>query len=152
MNSVDWNGGMERWSGLLEWSTGLDYWSATPTNIQFSLQIVISSTLKRLPLNLPVCNHLASQCTCKCYSFPFNSMLREWQDSEAQYCITQLCIQWSSRWSGVLQAPEPERGSVDSFMVDYIPQRTHKLEYTVKIKWYEPRDDTATRTLDLSIN
>ena len=35
MNSVDWNGGMERWSGLLEWSTGLDYWSATPTNTQF---------------------------------------------------------------------------------------------------------------------
>ena len=35
MNSVDWNGGMERWSGLLEWSTGLDYWSATPTNAQF---------------------------------------------------------------------------------------------------------------------
>ena len=26
MNSVDWNGRMERWSGLLEWSTGLDYW------------------------------------------------------------------------------------------------------------------------------
>ena len=35
MNSVDWNGGMERWSGLLEWSTGLDYLSATPTNAQF---------------------------------------------------------------------------------------------------------------------
>ena len=35
MNSVDWNGGMERWSGLLEWSTGLDYWSATPTNAPF---------------------------------------------------------------------------------------------------------------------
>ena len=35
MNSVDWNGGMERWSELLEWSTGLDYWSATPTNAQF---------------------------------------------------------------------------------------------------------------------
>ena len=31
MNSVDWNDGMEWWSGLLEWSTGLDYWSATPT-------------------------------------------------------------------------------------------------------------------------
>ena len=30
MNSVDWNDGMERWSGLLEWSTGLDYRSATP--------------------------------------------------------------------------------------------------------------------------
>ena len=36
VNSVDWNGGMERWSGLLEWSTGLDYWSATPTNAQFA--------------------------------------------------------------------------------------------------------------------
>ena len=32
---MDWNGGMERWSGLLEWSTGLDYWSATPTYAQF---------------------------------------------------------------------------------------------------------------------
>ena len=31
LNSVDWNDGMERWSGLLEWSTGLDYWSATLT-------------------------------------------------------------------------------------------------------------------------
>ena len=31
-----------------------------------------------------------------------------------------------------MQAPEPERGSVDSSMVDYIPQGTHKLEYTVK--------------------
>ena len=37
VNSVDWNGGMERWIGLLEWSTGLDYWSATPTNAQFGL-------------------------------------------------------------------------------------------------------------------
>ena len=35
MNSMDWNGGMERWSGLLEWSIGLDYWSAMPTNAQF---------------------------------------------------------------------------------------------------------------------
>ena len=35
VNSVDWNGGVERWIGLLEWSTGLDYWSATPTNAQF---------------------------------------------------------------------------------------------------------------------
>ena len=26
MNLVDWNGGMEWWSGLLEWSNGLDYW------------------------------------------------------------------------------------------------------------------------------
>ena len=26
MNSLEWNGRMERWSGLLEWSTGLDYW------------------------------------------------------------------------------------------------------------------------------
>ena len=25
VNSVDWNNGMEQWSGLLEWSTGLDY-------------------------------------------------------------------------------------------------------------------------------
>ena len=33
MNSVEWNDGMERWSGLLEWSTGLDYWSATPTKL-----------------------------------------------------------------------------------------------------------------------
>ena len=50
-----------------------------------------------------------------------------------------------------MQAPEPERGSVDSSMVDYIPQGTHKLEYTVK--WYEPRDDTSSDpTLDLSIN
>ena len=24
VNSVDWNGGMERWIRLLEWSTGLD--------------------------------------------------------------------------------------------------------------------------------
>ena len=31
MNSVDWNDGMEWWSGLLESSAGLDYWSATPT-------------------------------------------------------------------------------------------------------------------------
>ena len=31
VNSVEWNDGMERWSGLLEWSTGLDYWSAPPT-------------------------------------------------------------------------------------------------------------------------
>ena len=31
VNSVEWNDGMERWSGLLEWSSGLDYWSATPT-------------------------------------------------------------------------------------------------------------------------
>ena len=35
MNSLEWNDGMERWSGLLEWSTGLEYWSATPTNGQF---------------------------------------------------------------------------------------------------------------------
>ena len=33
VNSVEWNDGMERWSGLLEWSTGLDYWSATPTKL-----------------------------------------------------------------------------------------------------------------------
>ena len=26
MNSVDWNGRMECWSGVLERSTGLDYW------------------------------------------------------------------------------------------------------------------------------
>ena len=41
VNSVEWNDGMERWSGLLEWSTGLDYWSATPTklfNIVHALQ------------------------------------------------------------------------------------------------------------------
>ena len=25
VNLVEWNDGMERWSGLLEWSTGLDY-------------------------------------------------------------------------------------------------------------------------------
>ena len=34
MNSVDWNNGMEWWSGLLEWSTGLDYWGATPTIVE----------------------------------------------------------------------------------------------------------------------
>ena len=33
VNSVEWNDGMERWSGLLEWSAGLDYWSATPTKL-----------------------------------------------------------------------------------------------------------------------
>ena len=33
VNSVEWNDGMERWSGLLEWSTGQDYWSATPTKL-----------------------------------------------------------------------------------------------------------------------
>ena len=32
VNSLEWNDGMERWSGLLEWSTGLDHWSVTPTN------------------------------------------------------------------------------------------------------------------------
>ena len=32
VNSLEWNDGMERWSGLLEWSTGLDDWSATPMN------------------------------------------------------------------------------------------------------------------------
>ena len=32
VNLVDWNDGMEQWSGLLERSAGLDYWSAMPTN------------------------------------------------------------------------------------------------------------------------
>ena len=47
VNLVDWNGGMEWWSGLLEWSIGLDYQSATPTSIQLAwfvmAQIEISS-------------------------------------------------------------------------------------------------------------
>ena len=27
VNSVEWNDGMERWSGLLEWTTGVEYWT-----------------------------------------------------------------------------------------------------------------------------
>ena len=48
VNSVDWNGGMERWIGLLEWSTGLDYWSATPTNAQSSMA---TNLIFKVPLN-----------------------------------------------------------------------------------------------------
>ena len=31
VNSMEWNDGMERWSGLLECSSGLDHWSAMST-------------------------------------------------------------------------------------------------------------------------
>ena len=48
VNSVDWNGGMERWIGLLEWSTGLDYWNATPTNAQFGPTSMATNLIIRL--------------------------------------------------------------------------------------------------------
>ena len=51
MNSLEWSGGMERWSGLLEWNTGLDYWrgaasqctraQATPHLYVFSESLVL---------------------------------------------------------------------------------------------------------------
>ena len=52
MNSVYWNGGMERWSGLLEWSTGLDYWSATPTNAQFGPTSMATNLIDELKTSL----------------------------------------------------------------------------------------------------
>ena len=57
---VEWNGGVDYWSGVVDWITGVP--RPQIYNL-LSLYIEISSTLKRLPLNLPICNHLASQCT-----------------------------------------------------------------------------------------
>ena len=30
VNSLEWNDGVERWSGLLEWTTGVEYWTGVP--------------------------------------------------------------------------------------------------------------------------
>ena len=27
MNSLDWIGGMDYWSGVLDWTTGVEYWT-----------------------------------------------------------------------------------------------------------------------------
>ena len=41
MNSVEWNDGMEQWSGLLEWSTGLDYWSTHAHKLVVSMYALV---------------------------------------------------------------------------------------------------------------
>ena len=31
LNSVDWNGGLEWWTGLVEWTSGMDQWNGLHT-------------------------------------------------------------------------------------------------------------------------
>ena len=45
VNSVEWNDGMERWSGLLEWSIGLDYWVPRPQNYSISYTLHVHCSM-----------------------------------------------------------------------------------------------------------